>query len=339
MSAGIEAVLAAAGLRLSPEEPVSVSPDRRDSRPGLSLAEFLAAAHTEPPDLFAGLIARGSNVWAGAPRSLKSMAAITAMLAVASGQPFLDREPSRTGDVLYVAEEGGRKGIAARFEALCRTYRPVHDIRLLHREGITFRHRWELVETTLGHMSAPVLVVLDTYSRLNELDENGSAAAHEALTAMSRLTRNCGVDVLLIHHTGHEGTRIRGHSSLKAGVDGTVIFKRHGMTNRLDLDAETKDTDPETLRLEWDPETFLLSPREAGSDSVDRLVEVVERLGGRYDVVRTKDITARLSVTRQWAQRLAGVAVSQGRLVAVKNGPQSGYRLPAEEEVGSSTLQ
>jgi hypothetical protein len=276
---------------------------------------------------------------------MKTMAALAAMLAVASGQPFLDRKPSRPGSVLYVAEEGGRSKIADRFRALLRTYSPIFEVRILHREGITFQNgQWDLVRRSLASMHRPVLVVLDTYARLNEKDENGSAAAHDALSAMSGLTAEFEVDNVLIHHTGHDGSRLRGHSSLKAGVDGTVLFKRHGKTNRVDLDAETKDSDPETLSLEWDAETFLLHPREGGTDSrhdgLARLLQAVDDLGGRYGTVRTSALVAALGTSRQWVQELGRRAVQQGLLLRVSNGPHSGYRLPPDDEPdGSSPLQ
>jgi hypothetical protein len=318
-----------------------VSPVTSPSATSQSLADFIRSAKTDPPDLFEGLVARGSSVWGGQARSFKTMAALAAMLSVASGQDFLGRTPSRTGDVVYVAEEGGKQKTAERFEIMLKSYDPKHELRILHRMGITFQsERWDLVRRELVGLRQPCLVVLDTYARLNELDENGSSAAHAALTCMSGLTADFGVDVILIHHVGIQGDHLRGHSSLKAGVEGTVMFKRKGMTNHVQLEAETKDTEPETLSLCWDPETFLLGERGSKSDEpVEAFVKAVSDLGGEYKVVQVGELSTYMKKTRQRVQQLGKIAREAGQVLYVDNGPKSGYRLPASDEaISGSTV-
>ncbi len=81
---------------------------------------------------------------------------------------------------------------------------------------------------------APPLVVVDTLNRaMPGGDENGSADMGRSLSACSRLSQATGGTVLLAHHSGKDGERgPRGHSSLPAAADASILVTRLGQRRR-----------------------------------------------------------------------------------------------------------
>lgn len=72
------------------------------------------------------------------------------------------------------------------------------------------------------------LIVIDTLSRAAPgMDENSSQEMSALIAKAAQLQRNTGGLVLLVHHTGKDGTKgLRGHSSLYAALDAAIEVQR-----------------------------------------------------------------------------------------------------------------
>jgi len=252
-----------------------------------TIQEFIASVkEAESPDLFADIIPSGGLVvFAGQPRSFKTMAAMQMMFAVASGQKWLGQEPSRMGSCLYVSEEGARDKIADRFRIMEAAARPERPIHVLHREGITLTGPgWDKVRFTLDEMDDPALVILDTLAALMEGDENSVADLREALRPIQKIITDYGVTVALVHHInkggeGRMGNRLRGSSALWGACDGTLGFVRdEDASVALDtgeVRIETKDNDPRRIRFGFSYETMMLHAAVRPALNVQTLIEEI----------------------------------------------------------------
>lgn len=177
--------------------------------------------------------------------------------AVQSGTPWHGKA-TQQGTVFYLAGEG-EQGFARRLKA----WEVAHGTRmsnLAFREMPRVRNKSELskLQTFILKLAkergGPRLIVLDTlFTALDGGDENSGKDMGEVFSAMRELRQAFSCAVIAVHHTGHEGTRARGHSSMPAGVD--VQFhlkcKESGQTSVLELinvkQKDGKKCDPTIL--------------------------------------------------------------------------------------------
>ena len=185
--------------------------------------------------LVKGLLSRNSlAALYGAPGSLKSFVALDLAYHVARGLPWSGREVEQ-GAVLYVAAEAP-SSIEMRWLAHEETEQlPVGFIGdapgMITREGIAgdaqqiVERARELEQRTVAKLA---LVIVDTLARTiaggSENDSGDMTAAIRNLDYIKQQTEAC---VLLVHHTGkNQEAGLRGHSSLLAALDASLLFEK-----------------------------------------------------------------------------------------------------------------
>jgi AAA domain-containing protein len=218
----------------------------------------------------------------GATGSAKSFLAIAWALTVAAAGP--GDAPTWLGwrawfgPVVYIAAEGGT-GLVPRIRA----YRDAHQLAdepalYVIREPV---HLGERVDTLLADVQAalpvwPSLVVIDTLARcLGGGDENSPEAMGGAVLAIDRIRNVTGAAVLVVHHTGRNGEKPRGHSSLDAAVDSMFYIKEEGGVRLLEC-TKQRDAEPvpiQRLRLVPQGASCVIEPVEGevvGLSATDR---------------------------------------------------------------------
>ena len=175
-----------------------------------------------------GVIDAGAmSVVYGPSNSGKTFFAFDLAFHIAAGVEWRGRRVTQAA-VLYLAAEGGR-GAMNRMAAL-RITSGVHDVPFaLKRAGLDLLHD----QADLQHIAdlarevsarlpdAPLLVVIDTLSRIMAGGDENSAADMTALIRNIDAVREAtGAHIMLVHHTGKDTARgARGHSSLRAATD------------------------------------------------------------------------------------------------------------------------
>ena len=172
----------------------------------------------------------------GAPGSSKSFWALDAALSIASGISFHGSEVKK-GQVLYAAGEGLR-GLKWRVEAwllahpeaketdIMRNIRIIPDVPHL----LDDKHTSMLLNTAEAMATSidtdPLrLVIVDTWARaLVGGDENSQKDAGLAVNACERVRKITGCTVLVVHHSGTEGTRERGSTALRGAADTSLMM-------------------------------------------------------------------------------------------------------------------
>jgi RecA-family ATPase len=287
--------------------------------PTVSLARFVAEPEPEYPMLVEGLglPAIGTIMLGGPPKSLKTLLmtqlALCASTVVDDGRgwlPFLDYPIARGGPVLFVEEEGGRAPLRRRIERqrLALAASPAVDFLLFAGIRLDNEQSFRRLQATVRHLS-PALVVLDPFSFLHGQDENKPAAMAPIMKRLSGLSTVAETCIVLIHHvtkpqadrpSGRLGDRIRGASSITAGVDGFLLLDRKG-DDRAQLRGEFRDHEPIDLLIELDPETLLLhrvdTQRAAGKVDPEALLV----FAGEQPRVTARDVMARFGVAKPTA--------------------------------------
>lgn len=186
------------------------------------------APAVDAPYLIKGVLDQGAmSVIYGPSNSGKTFFAMDLAYNVAIGAAWRGRRV-RQACVLYLAAEGGR-GAANRIAALRETHGVCDVPFALKRAGLDLLHE----QADLQHMcdlaaevmrrkpGAPLLIVVDTLSRVMAGGDENSAADMTALIRnLDAIREATGAAVCVVHHTGKDTARgARGHSSLRAATD------------------------------------------------------------------------------------------------------------------------
>jgi len=163
----------------------------------------------------------GVSLLAGRYGTAKSFLALSMGLSVATGSPWYGREVEQKR-TLYVAAEGVQ-GMGKRVQAWRQS------------TGVTFGYEFEVLRRPvqlgvpkefeeLREMVAREgfgFVIIDTLAKSSiGLEENSNSDMSRAIDSLYKLRDATGDgSVLVVHHTGKDGTTIRGASALEAGVD------------------------------------------------------------------------------------------------------------------------
>jgi AAA domain len=171
-------------------------------------------------------------VW-GPPKCGKSFWVTDAMLHVALGWEYRSHRVAR-GSVVYCALEGqegyGKRAEAFRRRHLAEVADPVPFYLVAARMNLVKEHA-PLISAIKAEPLSPAVVVLDTLNRSldgSESDDRDMAAYIKAADAI-REEFNCAV--IIVHHSGVDASRPRGHTSLTGAVDAQIKVMRDAAGN------------------------------------------------------------------------------------------------------------
>jgi hypothetical protein len=184
--------------------------------------------------LIKGLIpAAGLVVVYGAPKSGKSFFAFDMTMAIARGRDYRGRRVKR-GPVVYLGLEGA-KGWEARFAAYRRGMAESEDpaFYLVTDKADLIADHGTLIDCIKAQIKGgtPAAVVIDTLNR----SLNGSESKDDDMSRYIRAADtirdafNCAV--VVVHHSGIETSRPRGHTSLTGAADTQIKVERDGAGN------------------------------------------------------------------------------------------------------------
>lgn len=194
-----------------------------------SAAEDLLA---EPPEETAFLVdgmlpSGGFSLWGGKPKSGKSVGVRNLALAVARGEPFLDRA-CHQGVVLVLCLEEKRAEVANHFRKMGVTTEPLH----IHTGAApgTSKEGLAALENAIT-MYQPVLVIVDPVFKLIRVkDSSDYAELTRELEPVIELARNTGCHVAVAHHLGKQiregGDDVLGSTAIFGAVDTLVLIRR-----------------------------------------------------------------------------------------------------------------
>lgn len=186
-----------------------------------------------PAYLVKGLLPRvGLAVMWGPPKCGKSFLAFDLMMHIALGWSYRDRRVQQ-GAVIYCALEGA-EGFKARVEAF-RTAKMAETA-----TGVPFFLSPTPLNLVADHQAleasiraapvAPAVIVIDTVNRSLAGSESDDRDMGAYIKAADALKAAFGCLVLVVHHSGVDTSRPRGHTSLAGAVDAQIGVKKDGET-------------------------------------------------------------------------------------------------------------
>ena len=204
----------------------------------------------------------------GASMSGKSFLTLDLAFAVASGADWFHRR-TRAARVVYFPLEGARN--CNRNIAWTRHNKRVlpvayHEIKRAPLDLMSETDVQGVIDVVKGAPALPeewcgTVVIIDTLARASAgVDENSASDMGEIVRAAEKIAAELGGVVVLVHHTGKDGTRgMRGSTALIGAVDAAIEVNRSG-SRRSWTAAKVKDGD------DGGEEHFTLQVVEWGAD-------------------------------------------------------------------------
>ncbi|WP_080003499.1 AAA family ATPase [Burkholderia pseudomallei] len=223
----------------------------------------------------------------GPSGSGKSFLALDLCAAIAGGSEWFGRRVT-AAPVVYVCLEG-EAGLSKRAKAWSvRNKRGLPGRLRFITQPLDLRQSSDIDDLSTAVLAAGGrggLLVVDTLNRAAPgADENASTDMGEIIEASKELQRRTGGVVLLVHHTGKDGTKgLRGHSSLYAALDAAIEVNRSDDRREWSIAKSKDDADGERT-------AFVLRVVELGEDEDGEPVTscIVEADHGPAEVQRVK---------------------------------------------------
>ena len=174
----------------------------------------------------------------GEPKCCKSLFALSAAVAVASGRPLLGRfAVPRPGKALLYAAEDAPHVVRQRLHAICRSCDAdfdALDVEVIRAAQLRldFDHHCADLRRTVERVE-PRLVILDPFARLHGGNENLAQDVAPLLGFLRTVQRRFETAVMIVHHAGksahaRHGQTLRGSSEFHAWGDSNLFLSRSG---------------------------------------------------------------------------------------------------------------
>jgi hypothetical protein len=156
-------------------------------------------------------------------------------LCIASGTPW-NGHTVKQGAVAYLSAEG-RQGFGKRIRAWKRHHALAEEdslplYPLLEAVPLLDQERQTALHAALRTLPSPLrLVVIDTLSQSTTGVDENTAAMAAALAAADRIKSTFCCTVVVVHHSTKDGSKMRGHSSLRDNVDTQILLVKDEHTN------------------------------------------------------------------------------------------------------------
>jgi RecA-family ATPase len=173
----------------------------------------------EPVWLVDRMLTDGLTVMYGPPKAGKTFAALSMALHIASRTDWFGSKVTG-GPVLYVSGEG-QGGLHKRIGG----WKHATGIRSTNLYVIPFPVKLGAPEHVTGliadtHAVGAKLVVIDTLARsMSGMDENSAQDMGKVIAGLGYLKAQTNCGILVLHHSGVEGTRPRGSTALFGAAD------------------------------------------------------------------------------------------------------------------------
>ncbi|MBY6153372.1 helicase RepA family protein [Vannielia litorea] len=202
------------------------SESKRSARPLTLIQASQIKFDTKPNQLVKNWLSHGSfSVLYGESGAGKTHVALDIALHVAANATWMSNKvDSREGCVVYISAEGGR-GVQDRVLALRKAKREIghgaHRLFILPSSVRISSESDGLLEAIGSACDVdPVLIVVDTLARCFDGDENSTMDMNRFVAAADALRERTGAHVMLVHHSGKDGSKgARGSSALRAAID------------------------------------------------------------------------------------------------------------------------
>mgnify|MGYP000813747636 CR=1 FL=1 len=237
---------------------------RRKSDPAylhtVSMNDLYQNVYLSRPPIIDGLLYPGTYLFAGAPKVGKSFLMAQLAYHVSMGLPLWGY-PVHKGTVLYLALEDDHRRLQGRLYRMFGTEGTDNLLFAVYAKQLGVGLEEQLKKFVREHPNTK-LIIIDTLQKIREAggDKYSYANDYEVVGKLKRLADDCGVCLLLVHHTRKQQAddkfdMISGTNGLLGAADGAFIMQKKRRTdNTALLDIVGRDQPDQELTLEFDRE-------------------------------------------------------------------------------------
>ena len=231
--------------------------------PTVSMNELYQNVYQSRPPVIDGLLYPGTYLFAGAPKVGKSFLLAQLAYHVSMGLPLWGYSVHK-GTVLYLALEDDHRRLQ---ERLFRMFgmNGTNDLRFaIYAKQLGVGLEGQLKKFVREH-SDTKLIIIDTLQKVREAggEKYSYASDYEVVGKLKRLAEDCGVCLLLVHHTRKQQAddkfdMISGTNGLLGAADGAfLLYKEKRTDSSAILDVSGRDQQDQRMYLAKDKERLV----------------------------------------------------------------------------------
>ncbi len=277
--------------------------DPQKARPrmrGMSAGDLLKANLPPLRWVIQDLLPRpGVGILGGAPKAGKSWLSLQMARGVSIGETVLERTVLEKGRVLYYALEDGPSRLQRRI--LQANWKGNEDVIFLFGDSLPPLDDGGLVTLESDIVAhKPVLAIIDSLAaaKTGRLDENDGGQVAELMYAISRMSHNYDLSLLIVHHhrkmtTGSPLGDLRGSGAIGGAADAIMaLYRERGESeSKLGLDSRDAEGGDWTLGFTGCGWTFLGGPeiveQKKSERNITKALKTLGDAGGTLeDVIR-----------------------------------------------------
>ena len=239
--------------------------------PTVSMNELYQNVYQSRPPIIDGLLYPGTYLFAGAPKVGKSFLMAQLAYHVSTGLPLWDY-PVHKGTVLYLALEDDHRRLQERLYRMFGMEATTDLLFAIHAKQVGVGLEEQLKRFVQEHPDTK-LIIIDTLQKIREAggDKYSYANDYEVVGKLKRFADDCGVCLLLVHHTRKQQAddkfdMISGTNGLAGAADGAFLLQKEKRTDgTATLDVVGRDQQDQRFYLTKDKErlTWTLERMEA----------------------------------------------------------------------------
>ena len=237
----------------------------------VSMNDLYQNIYQSRPPVIDGLLYPGTYLFAGAPKVGKSFLMAQLAYHVSTGLPLWDY-PVHKGTVLYLALEDDHRRLQERLYRMFGMETTTDLLFAIHAKQVGVGLEEQLKRFVQEHPDTK-LIIIDTLQKIREAggDKYSYANDYEVVAKLKRLADDCGICLLLVHHTRKQQAddkfdMISGTNGLAGAADGAFLLQKEKRTDgTATLDVVGRDQQDQRFYLTKDKErlTWTLERMEA----------------------------------------------------------------------------
>ena len=226
--------------------------------PTISMNELYQNVYQSRPPIIDGLLYPGTYLFAGAPKVGKSFLMAQLAYHVSMGLPLWGY-PVHKGTVLYLALEDDHRRLQGRLYRMFGMDGTNDLLFAIYAKQLGLGLEEQLKKFVRQHPDTK-LIIIDTLQKVREVggDKYSYANNYEVVGKLKRLADDCGICLLLVHHTRKQQAddkfdMISGTNGLLGAADGAFLLQKEKRTDgSAILDVAGRDQQEQRLYLTKD---------------------------------------------------------------------------------------
>jgi len=229
----------------------------------VSMNELYQNVYQSRPPIIDGLLYPGTYLFAGAPKVGKSFLMAQLAYHVSMGLPLWGY-PVHKGTVLYLALEDDHRRLQGRLYRMFGMDGTNDLLFAIYAKQLGLGLEEQLKKFVRQHPDTK-LIIIDTLQKVREVggDKYSYANDYEVVGKLKRLADDCGICLLLVHHTRKQQAddkfdMISGTNGLLGAADGAFLLQKEKRTDgNAILDVAGRDQQDQRMYLTKDKERLV----------------------------------------------------------------------------------